>query len=78
MTDLPDVSSSTLISALKAETGFGTGLSYRGFGVIDGGAASPPMVVVFISGKVPLLSFIRSGESHWALADTSALTCGAH
>jgi hypothetical protein len=34
--------------------------------------------VVFISGKVPLLTFIRPGESHWALADTSALTCGAH
>ncbi|CAD6243358.1 unnamed protein product [Miscanthus lutarioriparius] len=82
MTDLPDVSSSTSISALKAETGFGTGLYYRGFGVIDGGggggAASPPTVVAFISGKVPLLAFIRPGESHWALADTSALTCGAH
>jgi len=84
ITDLPDPSSSTSVSALKAATGWGTGLSYRGFGVIDGGGgggamASPAAtVVVFISGKVPLLAFIRPGESHWALADTSALTCGAH
>ncbi|XP_066328042.1 uncharacterized protein [Miscanthus floridulus] len=83
VTDLPGFSSwsPASFSALMAATA-ATVLSYGGFGVIDDGgtAASPTMVVLFLSAqlKVPLLAIIRPGESHWALADTSELTCRAY
>ncbi|KAJ1280110.1 hypothetical protein BS78_04G206600 [Paspalum vaginatum] len=74
VTDLPDFSS--IIYDLTNASGVAMDMyGFGGFGVIDG-AASPPTVVVFLHGKVPVLACIRLGEPHWALVDTSELSAG--
>ncbi|CAL4886506.1 unnamed protein product [Urochloa decumbens] len=78
VTDLPSFSS-VLADASSAAAVLDTDNAYqsRGFGVIDGGASSPAMVIFLDGvGVVPMLACIRLGEPSWALIDTSEIDGG--
>ncbi|KAG2660107.1 hypothetical protein PVAP13_1KG406000 [Panicum virgatum] len=78
VTDLPDFSS--VVSEASPAALDGGAYQFRGFGVIDGGAGaagtSPPTIVFFLDGEVPVIACIRLGEPRWALVDTSELDRG--
>ncbi|PUZ76724.1 hypothetical protein GQ55_1G313900 [Panicum hallii var. hallii] len=77
VTDLPDFSSVVAEASPAALDG---AYHFRGFGVIDGGpgaaGASPPTIVFFLDGEVPMIACIRLGEPRWALVNTSELDGG--
>ncbi|CAL4968041.1 unnamed protein product [Urochloa decumbens] len=82
VTDLPsfssvlaDASSASAAAVLHTDSAY----QLRGFGVIDGGGASTPAMVMFLDGVgvVPMLACIRLEEPSWALVDTSELDGGS-
>ncbi|KAL6899467.1 hypothetical protein ACP4OV_006125 [Aristida adscensionis] len=77
VTDLPDFSP-LFADAPKAV--LDSTHQFRGFGVVDGGAAPAPAtatVVLCLDGEVPMVACVRPGEPRWALADTSSLAAKA-